>query len=133
MPRILFKKGGDPRAKLGGRPKGNVSLKSQLKKNLTKEKANLIVSTLIRSAISGSVRHTQLIADLIGDLDYTPNININNNTLTIPEYIIERAREYALGNCKITGSIDRKLIPDVVVTDVVVVEDMKPITLIVDN
>lgn len=88
-----WKKGVSGNPAGGGRPKGSISLKASIERLLTKSNADEIINTLIEMAKSGSIKHTQLVAQLTGDLSSTPQVNIQSNTLITSE-LVNAARQF---------------------------------------
>lgn len=87
-----WKKGqsGNPR----GKPKGTVQIKDSLRKRFKKENANKVCDAMIKGAEEGDHKSREHLMKLTGDLDETPQVSINNNTINISEDIIEAAKEY---------------------------------------
>jgi hypothetical protein len=83
---------------LGGKPKGYRSLKYAFFNDLNIHNTKEICNMIIEMAKSGSIPAAKFIAEITGDLDNKVSeaqVVINNNTLTIPEELMNRAREYA--------------------------------------
>ena len=82
--------------KYGGKPKGYVSPKNALLKALNKDNVAEMAKSMIELAKSGSISANKFIYEICNE--YTPNqpqINIQNNNISIPDEIMQRAQELA--------------------------------------
>lgn len=85
-----YKKGetGNPTGKQG------IRLKDVMKKRLMKKNAENIIDNIIAEAEKGDDKKQDRLLKLTGDLDETPQVSINNNTINISEDIIEAAKQF---------------------------------------
>jgi hypothetical protein len=102
-PRWVKGQSGNP----SGRPKGSVSIKDTIIRKMNKENANRIADTLISGSILGEDKKITMVLQLNNDLVEAPTVSIHqNNNFTIPNEIIDRAREFAKIPYDVTDVID---------------------------
>ena len=120
---MRFRKG-QPSANPGGRPKGSISLKSVIYKQLTKETSTALMEKLFQMAlVDGDIEAFKLIAKMSGDLAHNNNnnINIENNVNAQMQYVVERSREYAkslyFNNTQISDTNANTVVQNAVIED----------------
>jgi hypothetical protein len=86
-----FRKG-DGRAR-GKKPKGAASLPNAIDRIIDRKGVDRLAESLYNTAESGSVPAHTILLKLGGALKETPTIAIQNNNLSIPQEILDRAKE----------------------------------------
>ena len=82
--------------KKGGRPKGIREIKPYIRKVLTAEKAQQIAQNIVDEAAQGNDKKQEKLLKMSGDLnDNAPQVNLQQNTFTLPPELILAARQMA--------------------------------------
>jgi len=93
---------GDSRINRKGKPKGTIQIKDVIRKRLNKINAKDIADNIISGSIAGDDKKQDRLLRLTGDLEEHPQVIVN--TFTIPEEIMNLARDFAKENY-ITSSV----------------------------
>ncbi len=85
---------GDSRINYAGKPKGTVQIKDTIRKKLNKQHAEAVADNIINGAIQGDDKKQDRLLKLTGDLDETPQVNIQHNTTPISAELLAEALEF---------------------------------------